>query len=547
MLLISIAVSAFASAGFTPVAFADDVQLVAQDFPATTRFADDVDWDGVKAAFGLDDASVVKTGPVFALARVAKLRGIPFRDFIGQLADGPNVEPMNPDWLKRVAPPKGYTVDTTPAVGAIAYFPKGTTLTRTGVRNAGPATYQGGHLAYVAGINADGGLRIEEYGYYTGEGYQTYSMPASSVHEFIHLAKSTKPSDWIAGDFEPSSPGVPRDIPNDVPFGNNYPVDDVAKDLKVPAEKVADSVLQCGTFAEWWVANQLGTNNGGLQQRIQDRGAIRGVSAAPGGSAAKLDEHYGDYGVRVDRTAAVGAIATWEAEKPGEPGHAAVVTRVYRLLKSDKEKADQLGEDAYPDTGALKKLIDAARAAKEPKLTYVLMEDYNGFGGPNKYGQKLRPAEDADHYVHLATSVDAATPLTPREEIAKRYKRNAEMRLRLGNPTDRFEVDGTKTTQHFETGSVTYDSATGKGEYSAPKLSAAQQQSLKDNPAAAPPARTNEQRLAAQIKQLQDTVRDITAKYEGRKPSGPLSAALLGIADKIIQLQAKLATTTQEK
>ncbi len=362
-------------AGFSPVAFADDrVQQVAQ--PVST-LTDDIDWTDVAAPFkGLSDPSVLQTGPVFALARIAKQSELKFGELLRQIKDAGNPEPTNADWLKRVALSAGYSVDSTPKVGSIAYFSKGATVTRTGMGETKPLTYGRGHLAYVAGINSDGSLTIEEYGYQRNEGYQTYSIPASSVGEFIHvpIAKG-----WITGAFEPSSPGVPRDLPNDPDFGNNYAVRDVAIEAGVDPDDdaaVKAGILQCGTFADWWVANQLGVTTTKLQERIKTRAENRGVNPAPSTSAGQMDEQYQDLGVRVDRTPAVGSIATWEADKPGAPGHAAVVTRVYRLLKSDKEKADRIGNGTYPDTVTLKKLIDAARGSKEPKLTYVLMEDY---------------------------------------------------------------------------------------------------------------------------------------------------------------------------
>ena len=72
----------------------------------------------------------------------------------------------------------GYAVDNTPSVGAIAFF-------APGVSGAGDL----GHVAYVAQMNGDGTLVIEEYNFNPAYGYSNPSrvIAASDVTSFIHM------------------------------------------------------------------------------------------------------------------------------------------------------------------------------------------------------------------------------------------------------------------------------------------------------------------------------------------------------------------------
>ena len=72
----------------------------------------------------------------------------------------------------------GYAVDNTPSVGAIAFF-------APGVSGAGDL----GHVAYVAQMNGDGTLVIEEYNFNPAYGYSNPPrvIPASDVSNFIHI------------------------------------------------------------------------------------------------------------------------------------------------------------------------------------------------------------------------------------------------------------------------------------------------------------------------------------------------------------------------
>lgn len=65
----------------------------------------------------------------------------------------------------------GYRVDSTPAVGSVAWWPSG--------------TY--GHVAWVAQVNADGTVVVEEYNYASDGKYGTRRIAASSVNGFIHI------------------------------------------------------------------------------------------------------------------------------------------------------------------------------------------------------------------------------------------------------------------------------------------------------------------------------------------------------------------------
>ncbi|MDY0339787.1 MAG: cell wall-binding repeat-containing protein [Coriobacteriia bacterium] len=67
----------------------------------------------------------------------------------------------------------GYPVDHTPTVGAIAWWAAGT-ISRLG------------HVAYVAAVNADGTVLVEEYNYLSLR-YGTRTISASSVSGYIHF------------------------------------------------------------------------------------------------------------------------------------------------------------------------------------------------------------------------------------------------------------------------------------------------------------------------------------------------------------------------
>ena len=58
----------------------------------------------------------------------------------------------------------GYTVNTTPAVGSIAWF-----------------SY--GHVAYVCAVHADGSVEVEEYNYHHG----IYDTRNTRATDYIHL------------------------------------------------------------------------------------------------------------------------------------------------------------------------------------------------------------------------------------------------------------------------------------------------------------------------------------------------------------------------
>ena len=72
----------------------------------------------------------------------------------------------------------GYPVDNTPSVGAIAFF-------APGVSGAGDL----GHVAYVAQMNGDGTIVIEEYNFNPAYGYSNPPrvIAASDVTSFIHM------------------------------------------------------------------------------------------------------------------------------------------------------------------------------------------------------------------------------------------------------------------------------------------------------------------------------------------------------------------------
>ncbi len=86
-----------------------------------------------------------------------------------------------------------------------------------------------------------------------------------------------------------------------------------------------------------------------------------------------------------------------------------------------------------------------------------------------------------------------------------------------------------------------YDPETGEFGIDAPELTAAQQQSLADNPDTPAPMRTDNDRLKAQIKQMQDTLATVTAKYATSKPADPIAAVIAKFTTNLTQLQAKFA------
>lgn len=83
-------------------------------------------------------------------------------------------------WAERLAA-RGYKVDNTPAVGAIAWWKP--------YAGAGSSLIAGslGHVAVVSAVYPDGGIDVQQYNAipYT---YSAQRIPASSVSGFIHVA-----------------------------------------------------------------------------------------------------------------------------------------------------------------------------------------------------------------------------------------------------------------------------------------------------------------------------------------------------------------------
>jgi len=80
------------------------------------------------------------------------------------------------DW-KTLAQARGYSINNTPAVGAIAWF-----------------SY--GHVAWVEAVNGSQ-VTIEEYNYPGGGSYNERTLAASGVSYFIHFKDLNVPSDLI--------------------------------------------------------------------------------------------------------------------------------------------------------------------------------------------------------------------------------------------------------------------------------------------------------------------------------------------------------------
>ena len=72
----------------------------------------------------------------------------------------------------------GFPVDNTPSAGSIAHY-------APNVSGAGPL----GHVAYVAQVNGDGTIVIEEYNWAPAYGYSDPPrvIPASDPTSFIHI------------------------------------------------------------------------------------------------------------------------------------------------------------------------------------------------------------------------------------------------------------------------------------------------------------------------------------------------------------------------
>jgi surface antigen len=542
-------------------AFAQDNAGVSIDFPVRA-IGDDVDWTAVAEAFGMKGPNGFKNQLGFAIGRVADARGMSAKDLVRDLNRSKKVN-VDGEWLRKQAPIAGYSVNDTAAIGSIAYFAKGTEFDLT----IGDGQYSmkldnGPLYAYVAAVNGDGTLTLE---YFNGS-HRSYTVQADSVTDFLHLAKSSlppvppAPTDWLT-DAAPSTPGVARDIATDPGLRLHYPVRDLAPIFGIPAdadEATLDArIRQCGTYAEWLISRYLGITRSELTQRIEQHRDINGVTTQSG-NADSMDEMYSDLGVRVDKTPAVGSIATWDhgdelmGTKFGETGHAAMVTRVYRLLASDKAEADALAESEYVDGVTLKRLVDKANASSAPKLTYVLLEDYNGFGNTpehaSQYGQKVMPADWVDHYIHLASS-PLVSPLTPSERLDQYVATHPKMVEALGEPTGAADqVENTKITRAFANGTVSFD--TQSLEYSAeylpttPELEAAieaERQNGNWQSAKTVPTPTAQERLVKQVKEMGEVLRHITAKLAGRKPNVDLAAKLANLTQQFTQLQQQLA------
>ncbi len=455
-------------------------------------------------------------------------------------------------------------MDHKPAVGSIAYFAKGSKVDLTMDDGEYSMTLDSGPLyAYVAAVNSDGSLTLEDY----AGSHRSYQVQPSAVTDFLHLAKSSlpalppAPTDWLA-DAPPSTPGVARDIATDPGFRPNYPARELAPIFGIPAdadEATLDArIRQCGTYAEWLVSQYLGITRTELTQRIEQHRDIKGVTTESG-NADSMDEMYSDLGVRVDKSPAVGSIATWDygdellGSKFGETGHAAMVMRVYRLLASDKADADALAEGKYVDGVTLQRLVDKASASSAPKLTYVLLEDYNGFGNKpehgSEYGQKLMPAEWVDHYIHLASS-PLVSPLTPSEQLDRYVATHPKAMEALGEPTGAADqVEGTKITRAFAHGAISFDTQAiqygTRYDPVTPELEAeidAERQNGDWQPAKTVATPTAQERLAKQVKEMGEVLHLITAKLAGRKPNVDLAAKLANLTQQFTQLQQQLAT-----
>ncbi|MCO5972694.1 CHAP domain-containing protein [Actinoallomurus soli] len=101
----------------------------------------------------------------FAAWRVRQRLGVDFTNSYGGVHWGNAI-----NW-DNAASAAGVRVDHTAKVGAVAQWNTG--------------TY--GHVAYVARVNSDGTILVEEYNYLSAHNYDTRTISASSVGNFIHF------------------------------------------------------------------------------------------------------------------------------------------------------------------------------------------------------------------------------------------------------------------------------------------------------------------------------------------------------------------------
>ncbi|MEV6236355.1 CHAP domain-containing protein [Lentzea sp. NPDC051838] len=507
--------------------FAHASPVAVADFPAAA-LSDDVDWAAVQKAFGDAELEEAQSATTFALARIAKRRGTSFTDVLDEIGAGAADHSLSPEWVLRQARDNDYPVNDTPSIGSLAYF-------------------DDGHLAYVAAVNDDGTVTLEDYGRYTGDGYQNYRQPTSSVSNFIHIGQTRK-QEWLSGAFEPSSPGVPRDISQDPVLGNDYKAEEMFRTYGHGSAKLAD-FQQCGTYAEWWIINRAGGDYSGFFEKTNLLKVNKHVGTSAG-SAGRMDELYTDIGVKVDKTPAVGAVATWDPGDSllgspfGPDGHAAVVSRAYRLNKSDQAAIDKLASSKYPDARKLKKYIDdAAASPSTPKITYVLLEDYNGFGSPLSYGQKLLRADLVKHFIHLGTS-ELVKPITPDQRLDRFLTERPTLAGLLGDQTGT-ETVGDQVKRLYRNGAVVYNTATKQFGYTLTAgVTQEQRAAISADKAAATPAEaTARERLEAQIQRINDQLTAAKQKYAGKQQSSFMTDALTALTTKLLQLQSKLVTT----
>jgi surface antigen len=129
----------------------------------------------------------------FVAWRLNSANGIAFKDFYGGPQWG-NAENWGP-----TAKSLGIPVNGTPAVGAVAWDAGG----------VGGASSEG-HVAWVANIEANGSIDVEEYNYAVSGAYDVRTgLSPSSFSGFIHIADIGKPPQPVT----PASTGAPSNPP----------------------------------------------------------------------------------------------------------------------------------------------------------------------------------------------------------------------------------------------------------------------------------------------------------------------------------------------
>ena len=418
--------------------------VVAHDFDGG-----DVSWSEIAKETGFPEAKITGDPVLFSLAKVAEQRKLGLKNLWDEFRKQPTGATLA-DLAKKAR----YTVDSNPAAGAVAQWGSNTKIV-TDEWELPIGDY--GFAAYVTGVFDEQGkkmVEVEGYGFGDGGGYGTARIEASQVTNFVHLEKAPAPK--VVSPPPASSPGTVTEIPAQE-IKDDFPAAQLAKEAGLDID---ESIRQCGYFALWRVLDRSGLT---MTDYSVKSDALETLNNAEKSSqtAAGMDDYLAQFGARVDDKPAVGAIASWEANTKVQvggktfttpaPGHAAYVSRVYLIDEKDAADAEDLANDMTPDYTELAALLAKAKTSTGKKVPFVLLEDYNGHAGPNKYGVKVMPASKVGHFIHL-TGTEILKKATPGERMQAYLKTHPEIAQRFGNPVGEPTLEGDLIKQKFEKG-----------------------------------------------------------------------------------------------